>query len=222
MVFLYNLLGDYMRKMLILFFIFAIPITILVIIDNYFDDKSEVFIEKEATTIISDILTETIDKSEIPKISNNLIKCLYTKDQKVNSVYIDSCVANAILTSINYNLSKLLKEGTIEESIEEIDLPFGMLISKALFTTLGPNINIEVLPVSMYKTDIKTDLKEYGINNSIFEVYLNVVIEVETIIPLKQQTINYNTNVLLASVIVQGEIPYYYYMGEGAIQSLPL
>lgn len=211
-----------MKKLLILFLIIGIPIILLVIIDNYFDNKSEIYIEKEATTIISDILTETIKDSEITNISNNLIKLSYSTDQKINSIYIDSVVSNKILTSINSKLSLLLKKGTIEESIEKIDLPLGMLISKALFTTLGPDVNIEVLPVSMYKTDIKTNLKEYGINNSIFEVYLNVVIEVETIIPLKQTTINYDTNILLASVIVQGEVPYYYYMGEGAIQSLPL
>ena len=64
--------------------------------------------------------------------------------------------------------------------------------------------------------------KEYDTSKKISPEDLNVIIEVETIIPLKQTTINYDTNILLASVVVQGEVPYYYYMGEGAIQSLPL
>lgn len=211
-----------MRKIIVLSLILIIPITILVMVDNYFDDKSSIYIEKEATTIISDIITESIKESDIISSSNNLIKCSYTDEQKIESIYIDSSIVTKILTSVNSNLSVMLKEGIIEESIESIELPLGMLISKALFTTLGPNINIEVLPATLYKTDIVTDLVEYGINNSLFEVYLNIEIELETIIPLKQTTINYNTNILLSSVVVQGEVPYYYYLGEGTIQSLPL
>ena len=75
-----------MKKIFILFLIIGIPIILLVIIDNYFDDKSEIYIEKEATTIISDILTETIKDSEITNISNNLIKLSYSRDQKINSI----------------------------------------------------------------------------------------------------------------------------------------
>lgn len=211
-----------MRKIMLLSLILIIPITILIMVDNYFDDKSSIYIEKEATTIISDIITESIKESDIISNANNLIKCSYTDEQKIESIYIDSSIVTKILTSVNSNLSVMLKEGIIEESIESIELPLGMLISKALFTTLGPNINIEVLPTTLYKTDIITDLVEYGINNSLFEVYLNIIIEIETIIPLKQTTINYNTNILLSSVVVQGEVPYYYYLGEGTIQSLPL
>ena len=40
-----------MKKLLLLFFIFLLPITVLVCIDNYFSEKSELFIEKEVTTI---------------------------------------------------------------------------------------------------------------------------------------------------------------------------
>ncbi len=211
-----------MRKIIILSLILIIPITILVVVDNYFDNKSDIYIQKEATTIISDILTESLKDSNITGIANKLIKCTYGNDNRINSIYIDSSVVTNILTTFNSNISLMLKEGIIEESIESIKLPLGMLISRSLFTTLGPDIEIEVLPVTLYKTDIKTDLVDYGINNSLFEVYLNVIIELETIIPLKQSTVNYNSNILLSSVVVQGEVPYYYYMGEGAIQSLPL
>ena len=150
------------------------------------------------------------------------MKFKYNKEDLISSIYIDTVIINELLSSSNLIISRLLQEGTIEKSIQDIKLPLGMLISKSLFTTLGPDINIEVLPITSYKTDIITSLKEYGINNSIFEVYLKVYVNVETIIPLKQSTINYETNILLASQIIQGEVPYYYYLGEGTIQSLPL
>lgn len=211
-----------MKKFLLLFFIFSIPILLLTMIDNYFSKKSDLYIEKEVTTIISDILAESIEKNNVLNDTDNILNYKYNTDGKISSIYIDSTKTSKIISSMNLTLSKLLRDGTIEESVKDINMPLGMLVSRALFTTLGPDIKIEVLPVSSYQTDIYTNLVDYGINNSLFELYLKVNIKVETIIPLKTSQIDYNTNLLLSSIVIQGEVPYYYYMGEGAIQSLPL
>ena len=211
-----------MKKFLLLFFIFLIPILLLTMIDNYFSRKSDLYIEKEVTTIISDILAESIEKNNVLNDTDNILNYKYNTDGKISSIYIDSTKTSKIISSMNLTLSKLLRDGTIEESVKDINMPLGMLVSRALFTTLGPDIKIEVLPVSSYQTDIYTNLVDYGINNSLFELYLKVNIKVETIIPLKTSQIDYNTNLLLSSIVIQGEVPYYYYMGEGAIQSLPL
>ena len=211
-----------MKKFLLLFFIFLIPILLLTMIDNYFSKKSDLYIEKEVTTIISDILAESIEKNNVLNDTDNILNYKYNTDGKISSLYIDSTKTSKIISSMNLTLSKLLRDGTIEESVKDINMPLGMLVSRALFTTLGPDIKIEVLPVSSYQTDIYTNLVDYGINNSLFELYLKVNIKVETIIPLKTSQIDYNTNLLLSSIVIQGEVPYYYYMGEGAIQSLPL
>ena len=211
-----------MKKFILLFFIFLIPILLLTMIDNYFSKKSDLYIEKEVKTIISDILAESIEKNNVLNDTDNILNYKYNTDGKISSIYIDSTKTSKIISSMNLTLSKLLRDGTIEESVKDINMPLGMLVSRALFTTLGPDIKIEVLPVSSYQTDIYTNLVDYGINNSLFELYLKINIKVETIIPLKTSQIDYNTNLLLSSIVIQGEVPYYYYMGEGAIQSLPL
>lgn len=211
-----------MKKLLLLFFIFLIPIISLTAIDNYFSKKSDIYITQEVTTIISDVIGEALNDNKVFQKTDKLLNYKYNSDDVISSIYIDTVIVNELLSNSNLVLSRLLTEGTIEKSIQDIRLPLGMLVSKSLFTTLGPDINIEVLPITSYKTDIETSLKDYGINNSIFEVYLKIIVNVETIIPLKQSTINYETDILLASQIIQGEVPYYYYMGEGTIQSLPL
>ncbi len=210
-----------LKKSLIILLILSTPVIALVFIDNYFSEKSELYIQNEVKTVVTDILSDAIKESIVVN-NNELLKFKYDTEGNINSLYIDSNETNQILSSFNKSISYLLKLGTLEESIEEISLPLGMLISRSLFTSIGPDIKIEVLPITSYKTDIVTDLTNYGINNTLFEMYLNLQIIVETIIPLKQTKIEYNTSILLASQILQGEIPYYYYIGEGAIQSLPL
>ena len=152
-----------MKKFLLLFFIFLIPILLLTMIDNYFSKKSDLYIEKEVTTIISDILAESIEKNNVLNDTDNILNYKYNTDGKISSIYIDSTKTSKIISSMNLTLSKLLRDGTIEESVKDINMPLGMLVSRALFTTLGPDIKIEVLPVSSYQTDIYTNLVDYGI-----------------------------------------------------------
>lgn len=211
-----------MKKILILFFIFIIPLLLLMGADNYFGEKANLYLEKEITNTISNVISDAISQSNILNESSKLLILKENPEGKISSIYIDSVKTNKIIASMNEIIYQLLQDGILEESIKDIKLPLGMLTSKALFTNIGPYLRIEVLPVTSYKTDLETNLVNYGINNSLFEIYLKLKIEVETIIPLRQTKIDYESKLLLASTIIQGEVPYYYYLGEGTIQSLPL
>lgn len=104
-----------MKKFLLLFFIFLIPILLLTMIDNYFSKKSDLYIEKEVTTIISDILAESIEKNNVLNDTDNILNYKYNTDGKISSIYIDSTKTSKIISSMNLTLSKLLRDGTIEE-----------------------------------------------------------------------------------------------------------
>lgn len=216
-----------MKKTIKLFLILTItiliPVSILTMVDNYYSTRSNIYIEGKVNKTISYILTEALKTPINEELSKNkILDCKYDNNQIITGAYINAEVANAIIITINQTINKLIDEGAIDEAISKIDIPIGSLISKAIFSNLGPNISIKAIPISSYKTNIYTKTKSLGINNSNFEVYVNIKMDVQTIIPLKDQTINYESNVLLASVLIQGEIPYYYYYsGTGTIEALP-
>ena len=68
--------------------------------------------------------------------------------------------------------------------------------------------------MSSYTTDLFTETKEYGINNTLLEVYIKAVITIEAFIPLKSQTISLETKIYLVSEVLQGNIPIYYFSGN--------
>lgn len=211
------------KLVLILSITILIPIAILTMIDNYYSTKSNIYIEGEVTKTISSILTEALKKPINEQLSKNkILDCKYDNNQVIKGVYINAEVANAIIIEVNQTINQLIDENVINEAISKIDIPLGSLVSKAIFSNLGPNIGIKAIPISSYKSNIYTKTKSLGINNSNFEVYVNIKIDVQTLIPLKEQAINYESNVLLGSILIQGEIPYYYYYsGTGTIEALP-
>ena len=199
-----------------------IPISILVVIDNYFSERSRIYVEKEVITVISNSLTTSLEKPiQDSLFSSPMLLYQYDKNEVIKGIYIDSNVVNQILINVNQSLKEALDKGVLEKEITNIEIPLGSLISKSVFANVGPNVPIKILPISFYKTDIVTNMKPYGINNVLFEVYLNIKIEVDTIIPLRKDEINFSTNILLVSQLLQGEVPYYYYSGDGTIEALP-
>lgn len=211
-----------MKKIVILVLIILIPIGVLAMIDNYFSSRSKIYIEKEVMTVVSNTITKSLEKPIQDNIfQNELLFYQLDKESIIKGIYINSKAINAILISVNKSINELLDKRILEQKIQDISIPLGLLVSKSLFTNIGPNVKINVLPISFYKTDIMTNMKSFGINNALFEVYLTILIEVDTIIPLNKNHIAFSTNILLASQILQGEIPYYYYSGDGTIEALP-
>ena len=83
----------------------------------------------------------------------------------------------------------------------------------AIIAILG--VLLCVCPFSVpYSADVYTDISTFGINNSLIEVYLNIVIDIVALIPLQHQTIRTETKIYLISQVVQGTVPNYYY-GNG-------
>jgi hypothetical protein len=54
------------------------------------------------------------------------------------------------------------------------------------------------------------NIKEYGINNSMIEVILNIEIEIRIMLPFISESIKVQKEVLLENKIIQGNIPEYY------------
>lgn len=211
-----------LKKLIIILLVILIPISILVVIDNYFSERSRIYVEKEVITVISNSLTTSLGKPiQDSLFSSPMLLYQYDKNEVIKGIYIDSNVVNQILINVNQSLKEALDKGVLEKEITNIEIPLGSLISKSVFANVGPNVPIKILPISFYKTDIVTNMKPYGINNVLFEVYLNIKIEVDTIIPLRKDEINFSTNILLVSQLLQGEVPYYYYSGDGTIEALP-
>ena len=128
--------------------------------------------------------------------------------------YVDTIVVNKILALVSNLISDSLNNGQIEEKLGNVEIPLGQLCSQSLFANLGPKIKIETSPMSSYTTDLFTETKEYGINNTLLEVYIKAVINIEAFIPLKSQTISLETKIYLVSEVLQGNIPIYYFSGN--------
>ena len=202
-------------KLLILFLLLIfIPLSTIKIIDNYFSERTNEFLEQAVAFAASDIFSSASLEVAALSSEENFLKYKYDSSNNITGVYVDTIVVNKILALVSNLISDSLNNGQIEERLGMVEIPLGQLCSKALFANMGPNIKIETSPMSSYTTDLFTETSEFGINNTLLEVYIKATISIEAFIPLKSQNITLETKIYLISEVLQGSIPIYYFSGN--------
>ena len=189
----------------------TIPILLIRIIDNYFSPKTNEYIYNQTKILVSNTFSNLINETIMPYITEQeLVKITYKEQNNVSNVILNTELFNKILSKV-YILMEQSFQTNMTNFFKDLEIPIGSLISKTIFAGHGHIIDIPITPMGSYKADLKTKTNEIGINNQMLEIYLEIEIDVETIIPFNPMTHTITSSFLLSSFIIQGEVPNYYY-----------
>ncbi len=121
----------------------------------------------------------------------------------------DVNVRKNILEYYNQDLSSGL------ESII-LSIPIGISSDMIYLANLGPKIPVKVSYMGYVASSVRIKIEDYGINNALVSIFIDVSITNEFILPVKSEKINHEYSILIASKIIQGIVPSYY---GGAIET---
>ena len=60
------------------------------------------------------------------------------------------------------------------------------------------------------ETKVNTNIKNYGINNAIIEITLDIIVKEEVILPINTEEIKVTQTIPIAIKIIEGSVPSYY------------
>ena len=199
-----------MKKTDIILFVLIIIFITTTILLKIFSNKTQTTLLKYARNqtnismnkIINDTIRKTLSNEEnndiiqIEKNQNNEITNINFKNNKINKIL--SVSTNNILNEIKKETKKIYK------------VPFGLMYSNHILENLGPNIPYAINILGQINNEAYINVKEYGINNSIIEVILDVEIEYQIMLAFEKETHKSNKKIIIESKIIQGKIPNYY------------
>lgn len=181
---------------------------------NYAENKSkelsQLLVNNTLEEIIIDANVEDIINLE--KNQNNEIISLDFNNVKINEIELK------ISKNIQKNLKKLeenkknsLTEKYYDDKIDIIyEVPMSIIYDVPILVGIGPKVPFKLDVLGNVKTNVITNIKEYGINNSLVEVILNMKINIQIILPFSSKNIVIESNVPLKTKVIQGKIPTYY------------
>ena len=219
---------------LTLFFIFIGAVFLINIIGKEISDKILVFAEAEVSKIsklivnkaVNDSVVENMDVEKIfviEKNSNNDIQLINFNPKYVNQILSDIAdtitdyfeelehgystivdVKKNLITNTNI-LSR--KKGVIFE------IPMGVLSNNPFLSNIGPKIPVRLTFNGELESSLKTEVQNYGINNAIITVSVNINVSEQLLMPITSKKITITNDIPIAVKIIQGNIPNYYLNG---------
>lgn len=201
----------------------------IIFIFNYINKKIMPIFLEYAEFQASKIATYVISKAVDEEVSQNLdLEDLFisTTDSTGNIKSIDfnpitiNKISNMIKANIfeyledleNGNIEKIKNTSLFSSRINEgivFEIPTGVVFDNIILTNLGPKIPVKLNLVGDILTNISTKVTEYGINNAVIEVMVNVEVYEQVILPFTTKRITITTDIPIALKLIQGEIPSY-------------
>lgn len=220
---------------LIFIYLFIIGFISSLILISYFSQKITPSLKNYSKSEAKKIITIVINNSISNKLTTSLdIEDIFNtkKDSLTNTTIMNldtkkiTTLQNVFNKEISKNL-KLVEIGKINslninlKELSDIDyeeiknglvyyIPAGNLTGSILTNNLGPKIPLKFNMSGDVISQITTDVKEYGINNSLLEVKLKVKASMIITMPFVSEEVTVKTENPLIIKIIQGQTPNYY------------
>lgn len=205
-----------MKKIIAYVFILLLCLFIFLsiqFVNGYFSDRVNTYIENKGTVYTQNYLEQALRESVVNNIDIDSMYYIHKNEDEVKQVLINTSQINLILQKVNETLDNAI----VKLDDEVLSLPLGIILGETIFSSIGPNIELKVYPVGSYTCDVLSSIQEYGINNSLFEIYIQVIIKIETIIPLRSSVQEVECHIPLVMQILQGDVPRYYYNTDNLV-----
>ena len=211
------------RKLIIFFSIFFLIIIIAIIGIKVINDKITPIVINYSTSqmkrITSIIINRSINSDMLNKDDlDNLF--IVNKDNNIVTITLDSIIVNKITDIISDacedNL-RLVEEGKYQELKKKFNIgreyffvPSSIIFKNTLFSAIGPSIPINIKYLGNVTSNLKTEVKEYGINNSLITIYVDINVEMMVILPFSSKEVNITNLVPIVIKMINGEVPQIY------------
>lgn len=171
--------------------------------------------EKKAKDVI-DVAMESGLSSESLNIlkDRDLYKVTRNSSNEIIMIDYDSYLVNLFLRDVSNNISNALRD---EEGDVSFYVPLGSVFKNPIINGKGPKIPVRMELLGSVTTNIETKVTEYGINNSLIEMSICVVVKEKVVLPVISNTIKVENSYPISYKVITGKVPVYY--GKGISKS---
>ncbi|MGB4438532.1 MAG: sporulation protein YunB [Sedimentibacter sp.] len=153
-----------------------------------------------ATEIINDTVREEL-KNDILK--EQILMPIFDNDGKINMIRTDALAMN----TVSSNIANSVQEKIVSLSNQKFSIPLGSALDSQLLSNKGPILKFTILHQGSVLVDFVTEFDESGINQTRYKIYITVTVDMRIISPVTTSSITVNNNVLIAEIVIVGEVP---------------
>ena len=204
----------------VIFLLWLINRNIQPVLLNFADAQTNKIASMVLQKAISKEITENLDIKDI----------MITEEGEGGSTVFNAEVINKVLAEVTDLAEENLNEaeaGNLKELEEfsgvEIDaertehaegiaytIPLGQITNNAILGNLGPRVPIRFHAIGDVTSNVKTKVEPFGINSAYVEVFIELEVNVQVIVPFAADTTVVKQTLPVAMGLVHGTVPNYY------------
>ena len=184
-----------------------------------------------ASKITKYVVNNAYVREQVNYYAGDIYDIIKDESNEIKNIVYDSGVLNDLINSITdrvYNMFNMLEYGDLSRiNIREniltsgindkdgivIEVPSGIIMNNYLFSNLGPRIPVKLSLTGEFESYITTDVEEYGINNAMVTIYINIKVSEQITMPFINNKITVENKIPIFMSLVNGKIPNYYIGG---------
>lgn len=203
-------------------------------INKKISPKAIKYAELEIRKLSGLIITQSVSTESLEKLNiNDMFIITRNNNNEILTVDFNTVILNKVLIDstikIQENLKKLEQGKINSNNIENkkgvvLKIPSGAIYNNFLLNNIGPNIPVKLKILGDIQSKINTKVTNYGINNALIEVTLDITIKEEVLLPISTSEIKVTTTIPIAIKLIQGTVPNYYSgeINKSSVFSIPL
>ena len=155
------------------------------------------------TAAVNDAVSRVISEGNYP--SDYFINYEKDSDGKIKAISSNMAHINLLSTEI---LSSVIS--STDNGVLHVSIPIGNLTGINLLMGKGPNITVDVIMLTSSKVDFKNEIESTGINQAKYQLYLDILIDIDVLIPWGTESTTTVTEVLISDTVIIGDVPLTY------------
>lgn len=221
------------NKITLLLYIFVFSLIVSFMLIRYFGNRYGNYFmsygEGEVRRIVTLIINNSISLVNYQDSFDGDILHVNVVNNNIQSIDLDSYKSNLFLDNINkdvFSNLRYISSGNINKLSENIKqlsdmdfnnfkegfiyyVPMGSIFGNGLISNLGPLIPVKLSMIGDVISNLNSNVVEYGINNAIIEVSVDVDVSLVINMLFVSKKINVNVSRIIFMKAIQGKIPNY-------------
>lgn len=157
----------------------------------------------KSKAMLNELIQKAVEEAMENQNQDDFFIITQNKENKIQAVSVNTTQINRIV----FNVTDTLQEQFSSFKARSVKLPLGSLLGSKLLTQTNLCMNVKVLPAALIKCEYETYFETQGINQTKYEVYLNIESDVKILRPFSNKTYKISNRVLAAQIILLGDVP---------------
>ena len=200
------------KALLIALGIFAAVLTVVIIyfqtnVNRVLISVSEATVQKMTATAVNEAVFLTMENGAAYE---NLVTIERNEAGDVVALTSDSLKIN----SLARRTASVAQNNLTDLSEAGVRIPLGAFTGIEILAGVGPSVTVKIVPIGNVVCRFTSQFTSAGVNQTLHSVYLDVLTEMNIILPSRSLTVQGSSQVLIAESVIVGKVPEIYLNGD--------